>query len=439
MKKLIIVLLVGLTACTSVAAPTSSAIPPTADHTLQENTPVFTPFLKSTSMPEALTPFPSPRATATERPTPTPAIVTFPTTLRELVQGSEFVVGAKWFVDHPDTFDTVREHSNGAHLTLFMKDVMPKQPKDPHNPASYNFSWIDEQVRGMNEEQSGTDSIYVSHVVVAHKVAQDLPWMVDLYNFEKTAHGQATAQAKVNEVMSAYVTNYMSHLRSLMQQNPQFKRVIVSVLSESAIKSGSLGEGDDPLIVMMGPDYPEKLFDAAHAAYPEALLGYTDNRNWTDGKDGEFTGMNTQGSLELVNRLYRTGKMDYLGIEGIMDGSVPLDTKDMAATLAAYNCPIFVPEFQVSEQLMSGTVAQRDAQQAQMVHDFLSTIAATGQWLGFNYDSIGPYGFLAIPNKNRPWAGPEANASLFDPVTFNPKIPGAYQAAFDVIKVYLKR
>jgi len=54
----------------------------------------------------------------------------------------------------------------------------------------------------------------------------------------------------------------------------------------------------------------------------------------------------------------------------------------------------------------------RDAQQAQMTHDFLSSIAATGQWPGLNFDSIGPYGFLATPNINRLWAGPDANASI---------------------------
>lgn len=368
---------------------------------------------------------------------PTPSMVANPTTLRELVQGTDFVVGMKWFTDHPDTFDTVRNHSNGAHLTLFMKDVMPQRPEDLGNPASYNFSWIDEQVRGMNEEKSGTDSIYVSHVVVPHNVNQQLPWLVDLYNSEMAAHGQTDAQAKVNEIMTAYVTNYMSHLRTLMQQNPHFKRVMVSVLGESGIKTEN--EGDDILLQIMGANYPETLFDAARAAYPEALLGYTANRNWTDGEDGEFTGLNTQGTLEIVNRLYPNGKMDYLGIEGIMDGSKPLDTADMAATLARYNCPIFVPEFQISEQLMRGTVAERDAQQAQMTLDFLSTIAATDKWLGLNFDSIGPYGFLATPNINRPWAGPEANASIVDPVTFQPKIPGAYQAAFEVIKAYLGR
>jgi hypothetical protein len=111
----------------------------------------------------------------------------------------------------------------------------------------------------------------------------------------------------------------------------------------------------------------------------------------------------------------------------------------MAATLAAYNCPIFVPEYQISELLMSGSPAQRNEQQAQMTHDFFSTIAATGKWLGVNFDAIGPYGFLEKPEKDIPFAGPGANSSLFDPVTFEPKIPGAYQAAFDVIKAYLGR
>lgn len=88
---------------------------------------------------------------------------------------------------------------------------------------------------------------------------------------------------------------------------------------------------------------------------------------------------------------------------------------------------------------MTGSTADCDAQQAQMTHDFLSTIAATDQWLGLNFDSIGPYGFLATPNINRPRAGAQANASIFDPVTFQPKIPGAYQSAFEVIKAYLGR
>ena len=103
---------------------------------------------------------------------PTPAMVANPTTLRELVQGIDFVVGMKWFTDHPDTFDAVRNHSNGAHLTLFMSEAMPQQPQDLGNPASYDFSWIDKQVRGMNEEKSGTDSVYVSHVVVPHNINQ---------------------------------------------------------------------------------------------------------------------------------------------------------------------------------------------------------------------------------------------------------------------------
>jgi hypothetical protein len=43
------------------------------------------------------------------------------------------------------------------------------------------------------------------------------------------------------------------------------------------------------------------------------------------------------------------------------------------------------------------------------------------------------------PGNTAKFAGPDANGSLFDPVTLAPKIPGAYQAAFEVIQAFLGR
>jgi hypothetical protein len=369
----------------------------------------------------------------------TPAIVANPTTLRELVQGSNFFAGLPLFTDRPNTFDLVRNHANGTHLTFFMEHAMPSQPENINDPVSYDFSWIDNQIR-IATRDFNVNSIYVSHVVFPAAIPDQAPWLIDLYNAEKQQNGQAAAQARVTEIMTAYVSQYMAHLRTKLNGSDQVQRVLVSVLGESGIITSKWHpEGWDPLVEMMGPNYPEIIFDAARAAYPEALLGYTDNYNWTSGAQGERSGYMTPISQLMVDRLYRAGKMDYLGMESIIDGAVDIDIADMAATLAHYNCPIFLPEFEVSEQLMTGTTAERDARQAQIVYDYLSTVAATGQWLGVNFNAIGPDGWLTDPGNTAKFAGPDANGSLFDPLTLQPKIPGAYQAAFEVIKAYLGR
>jgi hypothetical protein len=417
----VISLVIVLSACSSVTAPTPTTIP--------TNTPAPTDTLDPTSTPV------NPTKTASL----TPATIANPTTIRELVQGSDFFAGLPLFTDRPNTFELVRNHANGTHLTFFMSHAMPARPENINDPTSYNFGWIDNQIR-IAVEDINVNSIYVSHVVDPAAIPDQIPWLMELYNTEKQQNGQVTAQAKVTEIMTAYVTNYMAHLRIKLNDNDQVQRVIVSVLAESGIITSNWHpEGWDPLVEMMGSNYPEIIFDAARAAYPEALLGYTDNYNWTSGANGERSGKLTNISQAMVDRLYRTGKMDYLGMESIIDGSVDLDSADMATTLARYNCPIFLPEFEISEHLMTGSTAQRDARQAQIVHDYLSTIAATGQWLGVNFNAIGPDGWLSDPTNPAKFAGPDANGSIFDPVTLRPKIPGAYQAAFDVINAYLRR
>jgi endo-1,4-beta-xylanase len=128
-----------------------------------------------------------------------------------------------------------------------------------------------------------------------------------------------------------------------------------------------------PWLQMIGPEYIEMAFHAAHEADPKALLIY--NENWIEAEDRPRD-MKRGATLALLTNLKAKGvPIDGLGIQSHLFAETVVGGPHFARFLdevANLGLVILITEMDIRDQNLVGSVESRDRVVAQKYHDYLS-------------------------------------------------------------------
>jgi endo-1,4-beta-xylanase len=132
-----------------------------------------------------------------------------------------------------------------------------------------------------------------------------------------------------------------------------------------------------PWLELVGPDYLDFSFRAAHAADPRAILTLADYGLEYD--DVSWMVEKRETMLELLAGMKQRGvPIHALALQGHLDGARPPAFGDGLSrffeAVARLGLKIFVTELDVDDQALGGDVAERDAVVANVYRGFLTTI-----------------------------------------------------------------
>lgn len=140
---------------------------------------------------------------------------------------------------------------------------------------------------------------------------------------------------------------------------------------------------DDIFYQTIGPEYIAQAFQAARAADPVATLLYNDNENET------VAGKLTAHTRQVVASLQPRGLIDGVGLQMHLNGANPPRQSDLVETMRGYGLPVYVTEFDIDLQQLSGSQQQRWQAQATIAGNVVQAVRASGVCRSFTVWEIG--------------------------------------------------
>jgi endo-1,4-beta-xylanase len=182
------------------------------------------------------------------------------------------------------------------------------------------------------------------------------PWFHDTVN-------TGNAKAMMLDHISVVVGHYAGKMHSW------------DVVNEAIQPNDGRPDGlkNTPWLQMIGPDYIEMAYRAAHQADPNAMLVY--NENWLEPED-RGAEKKRQLTLSLLSNLKKKdvpihglGIQSHLFAETVVGGPMLARFLDEVADLGLV---ILITEMDIRDQHLTGSVEARDKAVAQKYYDYLS-------------------------------------------------------------------
>jgi endo-1,4-beta-xylanase len=124
---------------------------------------------------------------------------------------------------------------------------------------------------------------------------------------------------------------------------------------------------------MIGPEYIELAFHAAHEADPQSMLVF--NENWLEPED-RSTEKKRRATLSLLRGLKEKGvPVHALGIQSHLFAETPVGGPNFARFLdeiADLGVSVLITELDIRDQHLTGSVESRDQAVARKYYDYLS-------------------------------------------------------------------
>jgi len=218
------------------------------------------------------------------------------------------------------------------------------------SPDKYDFGAADYYYRFLNSHGMA----YRGHTLVWE---QALPsWFNNVVN-------AGNAKKMMLDHISTVVGHYAGKMHSW------------DVVNEAIEPQNGRSDGlkNTPWLQMLGPDYIEMAFRAAHEADPGARLIY--NENWIE-PDDRPTETKRQATLALITKLKQRGAPIHgLGIQSHLFAETFVGGPAYARflqTVADLGLEILVTEMDIRDQHLLETIEQRDQIVAQKYYDYLA-------------------------------------------------------------------
>jgi endo-1,4-beta-xylanase len=133
------------------------------------------------------------------------------------------------------------------------------------------------------------------------------------------------------------------------------------------------GLKNTPWLQMIGPEYIELAFHAAHEADPQSMLVF--NENWLEPED-RSTEKKRRATLSLLRGLKEKGvPVHALGIQSHLFAETPVGGPNFARFLdeiADLGVSVLITELDIRDQHLTGSVESRDQAVARKYYDYLS-------------------------------------------------------------------
>jgi endo-1,4-beta-xylanase len=177
----------------------------------------------------------------------------------------------------------------------------------------------------------------------------------------------------------------------------------------------------------IGLEYIEIAFQAAREADPTATLIYNDSDNHSS------SGIITNLSREIVQRLKEEGLIDGVGLQMHLDGSNPPDKDDVITTMRSYDVPVYVTEFDVNMKNVYGTVEEKYEIQAKIYGDMIEACLESNVCKSFSVWGIGDhYSWIETQQWYQHYSK-EGDPTMYDD-SWQPK--PAYYAMLEVLSLF---
>jgi endo-1,4-beta-xylanase len=190
-----------------------------------------------------------------------------------------------------------------------------------------------------------------------------LVWEQALPPWFSTVVSARNAKAMMLDHISVVVRHYAGKMHSWDVVNEAIE-----------LKDGrSDGLKSTPWLQMIGPEYIELAFHAAHEADPKAMLVY--NENWLELEDRP-TERKRQAALTLLSNLKKNGvPIHGLGLQSHLFAETVVGGPNFAHFLdevADLGLAILITELDIRDQHLMGSVESRDQAVAKKYYDYLS-------------------------------------------------------------------
>jgi GH35 family endo-1,4-beta-xylanase len=154
----------------------------------------------------------------------------------------------------------------------------------------------------------------------------------------------------------------------------------ITVVNESRPANEVDNEGGlvDPYNTIIGEQYIEEAFQTAREIDPSVVLIYNDGFNYHPSNDYTNGSNNTPRTLEIVSRLKGKGLIDGVGLQMHINASEPPNADKMIKTFKDYGIPVYVTEFEININGISGTEEEKEQVRLKLRKEILEAMLKSG-------------------------------------------------------------